>query len=183
MGCISVKEIFMTSKNALILHGADQWIAEHVADAIAKSESVGNRICGLYYLESYCQQLLTGRVKGKVKPVVSKTKEAAIYVDAKMGFEQLAFAVGLPKAVNAAEEFGVATFSVGHAHTCTSLGYFTEQISKKGLIGFGFINASRIVAPPGGKTRVIGTNPIAFFVLMEREELQCSLIRQQPLLH
>ena len=70
MGCISVKEIFMTSKNALILHGADQWIAEHVADAIAKSESVGNRICGLYYLESYCQQLFTGRVKGKVRPVV-----------------------------------------------------------------------------------------------------------------
>ena len=70
----------------------------------------------------------------------------------------------MPKAVNAAQEFGVATFSVGHAHTCTSLGYFTEQISNKGLIGFGFTNASPIVAPPGGKTRVIGTNPIAFSV-------------------
>ena len=32
------------------------------------------------------------------------------------------------------------------------------------MIGFGFTNASPIVAPPGGKTRVIGTNPIAFSV-------------------
>ena len=28
----------------------------------------------------------------------------------------------------------------------------------------GLTNASPIVAPPGGKTRVIGTNPIAFSV-------------------
>jgi len=29
------------------------------------------------------------------------------------------------------------------------------------LIGLGMTNASPIVAPPGGKTRVIGTNPMA----------------------
>ena len=54
--------------------------------------------------------------------------------------------------------------AVGHAHTCTSLGFFTEQIALEGLIGLGVTNASPIVAPPGGKTRVIGTNPIAFSV-------------------
>jgi (2R)-3-sulfolactate dehydrogenase (NADP+) len=32
------------------------------------------------------------------------------------------------------------------------------------LIALGMTNASPIVAPPGGKTRVIGTNPIAFSV-------------------
>ncbi len=164
MSRISVREIFINSKKALILHGAADWIADHVADAIAKSESVGNRICGLYYLESYCRQLVTGRVKGTVEPIVSKTKAAAVYVDAKMGFAQPAFAKGLPKAVDAVEKFGVATMSVGHAHTCTSLGYFTEQIANKGFLGLGLANASPIVAPPGGKTRVIGTNPIAFSV-------------------
>lgn len=56
----------------------------------------------------------------------------------------------------------MASLAVGHAHTCTSLGFFTGQIAREGLIGIGFTNASPIVAPPGGKTRVIGTNPIAF---------------------
>ncbi len=164
MAEIAIKQIFDVSKTALMRHGAQEWIADHVADAVAKSESVGNRICGLYYLESYCQQLITGRVSGAVEPVVSKPKEATIFVDAKFGFAQPAFAKALPNALVQARKSGVATLSVGHAHTCTSLGYFTEQIACQGLIGIGFTNASPIVAPPGGKTRAIGTNPIAFSV-------------------
>jgi (2R)-3-sulfolactate dehydrogenase (NADP+) len=81
-----------------------------------------------------------------------------------MGFAQPAFAYGLAPALDAARQFGVATLVVGHAHTCTSLGYFTEQIAQSGLIGLGMTNASPMVAPPGGKTRMIGTNPIAFSV-------------------
>ncbi|MDT8328517.1 MAG: Ldh family oxidoreductase, partial [Roseovarius sp.] len=127
-------------------------------------ESVGNRICGLYYLESYCQQLKTGRVKGDVEPVVSQPKPGAVVVDAKFGFAQPAFSRALDQAVEAARACGVASLAVGHAHTCTSLGFFTEQIAKRGLVGLGMTNASPIVAPPGGKSRVIGTNPIAFSV-------------------
>ncbi len=164
MAKIAVKQIFEVSKTALMRHGAKEWIANHVADAVAKSESVGNRICGLYYLESYCQQLVTGRVNGTVEPVVSKPKEAAIFVNAGFGFAQPAFAKGLLDSVTQAQTFGVSTLSVGHAHTCTSLGYFTEQIAHAGVIGIGFTNASPMVAAPGGKTRMIGTNPIAFSV-------------------
>ena len=161
---ITISEIGKTSKIALIKHGARDWIASHVADAVAKAESVGNRICGLYYLESYCQQLQSGRVNGTVDPVVSNPKGGSVHVDAGMGFAQPAFARGLPIAVDLARELGVATLAIGHAHTCTSLGYFTEQIARAGMIGLGLTNASPIVAPPGGKTRVIGTNPIAFSV-------------------
>ena len=106
----------------------------------------------------------TGRVKGDVTPEVTAARPASIQVDAKFGFAQPAFAHGLPVALDAARQFGVATLAVGHAHTCTSLGYFTQQIAKAGMIGMGFTNASPIVAAPGGKTRVIGTNPIAFSV-------------------
>ena len=55
---ISIKKIHDIAKTALMHNGALDWISEEVADAVAASESVGNRICGLYYLESYCEQLL-----------------------------------------------------------------------------------------------------------------------------
>ena len=164
MTTISVEKIFATSRSALIRHGAKEWIAAHVADAVSKSEAVGNRICGLYYLESYCRQLVTGRVKGDVEPLVATPKPGVVTVDAKFGFAQPAFARGLPVAIGAVKDNGIASMAVGHAHTCTSLGYFTEQIARAGFIGLGLTNASPIVAPPGGKTRVIGTNPIAFSV-------------------
>ncbi|MCZ0812071.1 MAG: Ldh family oxidoreductase [Pseudomonadota bacterium] len=164
MVAVTLDEIESTTKAALMRHGAAEWIAAHVADAVRKAESVGNRICGLYYLESYCKQLETGRVRGDVTPEVSQPRPGVVAVDARLGFAQPAFARALPKAVAAARECGVASLAVGHAHTCTSLGYFTEQIARAGLIGLGVTNASPIVAPPGGKTRVIGTNPIAFSV-------------------
>ena len=161
---IALRDIEETVQAALLAHGADAFPAAEVARAVAAAESVGNRICGLYYVESYCQQLRSGRVKGDVIPTVSTPRSSVVHVDAHFGFAQPAFAYGLPVALDAARQSGVATLAVGHAHTCTSLGYFTEQIARAGFIGVGFTNASPIVAAPGGKTRAIGTNPIAFSV-------------------
>ena len=161
---ISVNDIHNISKTALVQHGALDWISEEVSDAVAASESVGNRICGLYYLESYCEQLLSGRVNGQASPDVQLVRSGAIYVDADDGFAQPAFSKGLPEALKLAKENGIASLSVGRAHTCTSLGYFTKKIAEAGFLGLGLTNASPIVAPPGGKSRIIGTNPIAFSV-------------------
>ncbi|SVD33177.1 uncharacterized protein METZ01_LOCUS386031, partial [marine metagenome] len=64
-------------------HGASPWIAAEVARAVRKAEAVGNLICGLYYLESYCKQLQNGRVKGDVEPVVTRPRPGAVKVDAR----------------------------------------------------------------------------------------------------
>lgn len=164
MALYTLDEIETQTRAALVAHGAGAFAATEVARAVRAAESRGNKICGLYYLESYCQQLRTGRVRGDATPVISMPRPAAVQVDAQMGFAQPAFSYGLIPALDAARQFGIAQLAVGHAHTCTSLGYFTEQIALSGCIGIGFTNASPIVAAPGGKTRVIGTNPIAFSV-------------------
>ncbi|MGI9390232.1 MAG: Ldh family oxidoreductase [Boseongicola sp.] len=158
---IPLSKIEDTANAALVAHGAGVWQAAEVARAVARAEETGNIICGLYYLESYCKQLVTGRVNGTVEPETSKMRSGAVAVDARYGFAQPAFSRGLPLAIDSARECGIASLSVAHSHTCTSLGFFTEQIAMKGLIALGFTNASAIVSGPGGKTPVIGTNPIA----------------------
>ena len=159
---VSVADIERRSAEALVAHGAGDWQAKEVGKAVARAEETGNVICGLYYLESYCTQLLSGRVDGTVEPMVSSSRPGAVTVDAKFGFAQPAFSRGLPQAIDAAKACGIASLAIAHSHTCTSLGFFTEQIAAAGLIGIGFTNASAIVAGPGGKTRIVGTNPIAF---------------------
>lgn len=161
---VSLNEIENLTQKLLVKHGADEWIASEVARAVKKAEAIGNKICGLFYVESYCTQLESGRVNGTVEPVVSSPKSGVVQVDAKYGFAQPAFKRGLQDALSAARENGIAQLSICHSHTCTSLGFFTEQIAREGLIAIGLTNASPIVAPPGGKTRTIGTNPIAFSV-------------------
>lgn len=161
---VSLNEIETLTHKLLVKHGADDWIASEVASAVRKAEAIGNKICGLFYVESYCTQLESGRVNGTVEPVVSSPKAGVVQVDAKYGFAQPAFKRGLQDAISSARENGIAQLSICHSHTCTSLGFFTEQIAREGLIAIGLTNASPIVAPPGGKTRTIGTNPIAFSV-------------------
>ena len=120
---VSLAEIEEVTRAALVAHGAEAWIAGEVARAVRVAEGYGNRICGLYYLESYCQQLTSGRVKGDVEPEVSRPRPGAVVVDARLGFAQPAFSRGLPDAVAAARECGVASLAICHAHTCTSLGF------------------------------------------------------------
>ena len=53
MPVVTLDEIEDATKRALILHGADEDVAVHVAQAVRTAEARGNKICGLYYLESY----------------------------------------------------------------------------------------------------------------------------------
>jgi len=164
---VDLDTIESTTSQALKAHGADDWIADSVAHAVRVAEGYGNRICGLYYLESYCAQLKTGRVLGNVEPEVSQPKPGSVKVDAKLGFAQPAFSRGLPTALEAAKTNGIASLAICHAHTCTSLGYFTEQIARAGFIAIGLTNASACVSPPGGTKAVLGTNPFSMSVPAE----------------
>ncbi|MEM9583646.1 MAG: Ldh family oxidoreductase [Pseudomonadota bacterium] len=161
---VTLDQIEAASFDALLKHGAADWIARAVATAVRRAEQTGNVICGLYYLESYCTQLASGRVSGNVEPVVTRPRPGAILADAKFGFAQAAFARAFEQACTVARENGTVSLAVAHAHTCTSLGYFTEQFAREGLIAIGMTNASPVVAPPGGNAKTIGTNPIAMSV-------------------
>ena len=164
---VNLDEIEIKTATALVNHGAKKWIADEVAKAVRVAEAEGNKICGLYYLESYCNQLKSGRVDGKVDPQVKKVSGSSVYVDAKLGFAQPAFSRGLTLAVELAKNNGISLFSIGHSHTCTSMGYFTSQIARQGLVGIGTTNAPACVAPPGGNKSMLGTNPISMSIPSE----------------
>ena len=161
---VSLDTIESTTHRALVRHGCRDDIAVHVANAVRVAEGNGNRICGLYYLESYCRQLETGRIDGDVDPVVSVDRPGTVRVDGRLGVAPSAFAAAVPHPVAAARANGICGLSVEHTHTCTSLGYFTEQFAREGLLGIGATNATPRVAPPGGSRAVLGTNPFAMAV-------------------
>ncbi|MGI9621609.1 MAG: Ldh family oxidoreductase [Acidimicrobiales bacterium] len=164
MEIVELNEIEAVSAAALEAHGATSATAASVANAVRVAEANGNRICGLYYLESYCTQLESGRVLGDVEPVVTHDNPGTVRVDAKYGFAQWAFKAGFETAVAAARANGTCGFSIEHSHTCTSLGYFTEQLAEVGLLAIGATNSSARVSPPGGSKPILGTNPMAMAV-------------------
>ncbi len=164
MSSILLSEIESTTEAALRAHGASETAARKVAHAVRTAEANNNRICGLYYVESYCRQLETGRVLGDVDPAVTTDRPGAVRVDARYGFAQVAFAAGFDAAIEAATTNGTCALSIEHSHTCTSLGYFTEQFATAGFVALGATNSTARVSPPGGSIKMLGTNPMAMAV-------------------
>lgn len=162
---VSITDIAQTAKAALVAHGAEDAVAASVARAIARAEQTGNVVCGLYYLQSYCDQLGTGRVNGKNQMVATDLSETILRVDCKDGFPQVALeCFGEQVCAKVMENGGIGSFVMARAHTLTSLGYFTERFAGMGLVAMGFTNAYAVVAPPGGSSPMIGTNPFAVSV-------------------
>jgi (2R)-3-sulfolactate dehydrogenase (NADP+) len=53
---------------------------------------------------------------------------------------------------------------VKQSYNAATLGYHTGTLAKQGLLAFGFTNSVPAIAPVGGVTPVIGTNPMSFAV-------------------
>lgn len=161
---ITLDQIETTTQQALTAHGATPEVATIMASAVRAAEANGNVICGLYYVESYCQQLITGRVDKAATPLITKPRPGIVAVDAANGFAQPAFMAARDEAIRTTRAQGTTSLVIHRAHTCTALGWFTASMAKAGLIAIGMTNASAIVAPPGGSKRTLGTNPIAMAV-------------------
>lgn len=150
--------------SALMRHGASAFAAAEVAKALRRAEQIGNTHCGLGHLLLDCAQLRSGRVDGAASPVVRRAKLGLILANAKNGFAQPAFALGLPDALHCAETLGVAVLAIRRAYTAAALGYFPEVIARHGYISLACTNASASVTAPGGSSPLLGTNPIAMSV-------------------
>ena len=75
---ITLAEIESTVAAALEAHGAAPGVAASVAHAVRVAEAKGNKICGLYYVESYCRQLVSGRVNGTVEPIATRLEAPSV---------------------------------------------------------------------------------------------------------
>lgn len=148
---------------ALEKHGASIDNARPVAQAIARAEAGGNRVCGLYYLPIFCRHLTIGKVDGKAVPDVA-TRGATVTVDARCGFAHPAIAAGTPALIDAARRSGIGAMAVRNSYNCLALAHHVVPLAENGLIGLCLSNAPACVAPPGATRALFGTNPLAFAV-------------------
>ena len=138
--------------------------ARYFTEAILDTELSGLTGHGFYWLQYYCQHVQSGKVDGRAKPLVRKLSPVAFHVDARRGFAHPAIEKGFEKLVPAARKFGIAGLAVHKSYNAATLGFHTGFLARQGLLAFGFTNAMPAIAPVGGRTPVIGTNPLSFAV-------------------
>ncbi|MGB3408707.1 MAG: Ldh family oxidoreductase [Jannaschia sp.] len=161
---MTLSEIEALAFAALTAAGTSEANARPLARATAETEAAGVASHGLAYIPTYCEHVTCGKVDGRAVPVVDQPAPAMIRVDAATGFAHPAIDAGFDALIAAGRTCGVAAMAIRNSYNCGVLGIHTRRIAQAGLLGIGFTNAPASIAPSGGTTPVVGTNPISISV-------------------
>ncbi len=162
MPILSLDAIEQLATDALVRCGADPVQAEPAANSIREAEAEGIRNVGLSYLPTYLLHLTCGKIVGSAVPVVHPADGSIIKADAGFGFCHAAFAVAQRPFEELTRQQGVAMLVIDRSYSAGVLGWMVDLVAQRGLVALGFANSSPLVAPWGGKTPKLGTNPLAF---------------------
>lgn len=151
-------------QEALIGAGTSPRNATYFTEAILDTELSGLEGHGFYWLQYYCEHVQSGKVNGKARPKIEKLSPVAFRIDVNRGFAHPAIEAGFAKLIPAAKKYGIAAMALHNSYNAATLGFHTGYLAKQGLLAYGFTNAMPAIAPVGGHTPVIGTNPLSFAV-------------------
>ncbi len=139
---------------------ADQGTA--IGRTIAAGERDACKSHGVYRVEGCLRTLKLGKVVPDVVPVLTVDEGSVVRVDAKGGFANLAFEIGLPALVERTRKLGFAALVINDCTHFAALWPEVEALAAEGLAGMAMCPSYATVAPAGGNKPLLGTNPFAF---------------------
>ena len=161
---LTLAEIEGLSQAALEAAGTAPGNARPLARATAETEALGVASHGMAYIPIYCEHVQCGKVDGMAEPTVDRPRPGLVRVDAATGFAHPAIDAGFAPLVEGARAQGIAAMAIHDSYNCGVLGVHTARIARAGLLALGFTNAPASIAPSGGQTPVVGTNPLSLAV-------------------
>jgi L-2-hydroxycarboxylate dehydrogenase (NAD+) len=137
-------------------------IADHVIDAA---------LCGYEYsgLPKILNLPESEHFKAPRRPIkVLRESEISLALDGGNNVGMMALFRAAEATIKKAAAHGVAVVSMIDSWMSGRSAYYVEMIANAGLVAIHTASSSRMVAPPGGTTGVLGTNPIAIAIPSSR---------------
>lgn len=143
--------------------GAPAGHADVVARSLVRSNLVGHDSHGFIRLLEYSRWVARGELVADATPNLAWTKGGTALVDGNWGWGQVAASLASRHIVDLARDAGSATVVLSRTHHVGRLGEWVDDMASAGLMGIAFCNTGgAVVAPFGGTSRVLGTNPFAW---------------------
>lgn len=149
--------------NAVFLRaGLSELQSAALARVIFAGERDGCKSHGVYRLEGCLRTVKAGKVVVDAVPEVVSADGAIVRVNAKGGFSNPAFELGVPALAQKAREFGLAALVINDCTHFAALWPEIEALTDHGLAALAMCPSYATVAPAGGSSPLLGTNPLAF---------------------
>lgn len=147
---------------ALLASNVSEANARSTAKALVHAEADGQKGHGLSRIPSYSGQALSGKVDGLAVPSLSHPGTALLRVNAKSGFAYPAVDLAAEALPAIARVTGVASACIYNSHHLGQAGAHAESLANAGLVALVFTNSPKAINFWGGRSPMMGTNPIAF---------------------
>ncbi len=149
-------------RRAYVRAGVPEAEAETTADLLVKADLRGVETHGVMRLPIYITRLEKGYVRKQASFRVLKDTGAVAFVTADGSMGHLTAKRAMETAVQKAETHGIGWVSVKDGGHFGVAGLFALTAAEQGMAGWLCSNSAPMMAPLGGKTRMIGNNPLAY---------------------
>jgi len=158
---------YIVEPDVLIQFGTEVLTSLHVpaadahllADSLVTAELWGHSSHGMLRLPWYVERLRSGVMTAVTKSELVVDSGAVIVMDGHHGIGQVLTAEAVGLGVERARAHGVSAVGVRNSNHFGTAAYFTRRSAEAGCVAFLSTNASPAMAPWGGRTKAVGTNP------------------------
>lgn len=134
-----------------------------VSESLVDADRHGVASHGLIRLPIYVERLRRGMVDPEAVPTV-RTEKARASVDGHNAMGALVASTAVEAACRLADEYGIGTSSARNSNHCGTMGFYARRAARRGYFVVAMSNAPVTMAYHGGRTRAVGTNPLAVAV-------------------
>ncbi len=149
--------------------GATEKTSEFVAEMLVKSNLNGVDSHGVIRIPEYLRYINDGKVLPRARPVVTRQTKVTATIDGMKAFGQVTATVAMKKAIAKARVYGVGIVTCYNTTHVGRLADYPLMAVENDMIGMLYVKAPVIVAPWGGRKRLLGTNPISFAIPAGKE--------------
>ncbi|MBV9169161.1 MAG: Ldh family oxidoreductase [Chloroflexi bacterium] len=136
--------------------------AEQIADVLVDAELRGYPDHGVWFLGEVAGWFRSRALNPRPSLQVVRETDVSLLLDGDGGCGVVASYRAMDWCVQRARERGVATAAIQRSGHFIAAAPFVTRAARAGCIGVAAANVSPLMAPPGGRTRTLGTNPFAF---------------------
>lgn len=143
--------------------------AKIVSDILITADLRGISSHGIARLPIYAKRIELGLINPKPGIKILKENHTSALLDADNGMGHIAAYEAMNLCIKKAKIAGIASIAVKNSNHFGINAYYTMMAAKENLIGIAFTNTSPLMAPFGGRERLLGSNPLSIAIPSGKE--------------
>lgn len=145
----------------LIGNGVSEDHATIIARCLIQADLRGVDTHGSNRIPSYMKRIRQKVLNPAANPQLQQVTPAAAIIDAQNGFGFVAADIGMQKAIEMAQVFGIGMVSVKHSNHFGMSAWLVQKAIDAGMMSLVFTNSSPALPVWGGRSKLMGVSPIA----------------------